>query len=177
MSYPCGPIEYQDVESYRRYFCSRCFVHLNVPRVVDRNSWLNWIAGDARQIAERPLLISAHERIARTLAESRSRYTPVTIDIGTMVCPDCSESMVLGGIDSNRVHCPRCASPSASSLGISRFVSLFGEENEVDEEGVRRVIDRLKLLSQPRKRSREKAPRQTCLSETVDPLWDRELDG
>lgn len=178
MSHVCGPIDDQAIDSYRCYFCSRCFVHLSIPRVADRNSWLNWIAGDARQIAECPLLLSVHEKIARIFAESKSYYAPVTIDVGTIACPDCSEPMVPGDIESNPLRCPQCASMSASYLGISCFISEFAGENTVSDLLDRhRAFLRLKTLSQPKKRPREAAARETFASEAVEPLWDRELDG
>ena len=96
LSFSCGSIKYLEPETYRTYFCSRCFVHLYVPRDLDRNTWLRWLTGSAREIAECPLLKRAHERIARILAEARSGYVPVSVDIGTILCPDCSEPMALG---------------------------------------------------------------------------------
>jgi hypothetical protein len=176
VSYLCGPIEYQAPETYRRYFCARCFAHLNVPRVVDRISWLNWIAGHAYQIAECPSLIIPHERIARALAESRSHYAPVIIDIGTIACPDCSEQMVVGDIDSNSLNCPRCANRSARSRGIRSMVTLRRDCDGPAQEDIGGVIDHLKKLSRPRMRPVDKTIHELSPSEGVDPLWDPELD-
>jgi hypothetical protein len=129
LSFTCGSYDFPDQEVYRRYFCSRCFVHLNVPRVLDRNSWLNSIAGNARQIAECPLLNKTHERIAMRFAEARSRYVPISIDIGTLSCPNCREPMAPGDIDSNPLSCPRCQRQSARSLGVVSLVSLYRESD------------------------------------------------
>ncbi len=174
-SFSCGSIHYQAQEEWR-YFCSRCLITLYVPRVVDRNSWLNWIAGDAREIFESPLLIATHEQIARTLSRARSRYAPVPIEAETIFC--CREPMTPGDIDDHPLSCPRCSGRSARSLGCDGHVSLLVDSDRPrpSDEEIERVIDRLRVLSQSQVKPQNEPPRVSFPSNSPHPLWDRDLD-
>jgi len=139
--YVCGQVDFQEPATYRCYFCPTCFVHLYVPRLLNRSSYLRWVYENASEvtssplllkacdlgvrvdlrslavIARSPLLFGACERVARILAGTRSRYLPVPIDIGTMTCANCRDLMLDGDIEGNGLVCPRCQSHSARSTG------------------------------------------------------------
>ncbi len=57
----CGPVDVLKSESYRCYFCPRCFVDLCVPRRLTRSSWLRWITENASEMTRSPLLLGACE--------------------------------------------------------------------------------------------------------------------
>jgi hypothetical protein len=197
----CGHIDFQKPETYRSYSCPRCVVDLYVPRRLTRSAWVRWVSENASEltrsplrfaacelgvrvdqqalgvIARSPLLFRACERVASILAQARSRYVAVSIDIGTMACPDCGDPLTVGDPDTVHSVCPECESRAA------RWVSEFCPEivlvdySPLDDSDVRRVIHHLKDLAE---RPKEPLPQSTLALPTIgcrSPLWDRELDG
>jgi hypothetical protein len=170
--YECGQVDFQEPASYRCYFCPRCIVHLYVPRLLNRNSFLRWVDENATEltssplqfrscdlgvrvdlkslavIARSPLLFGACERVARILAGTKSRYLHVPIDIGTIPCTDRCGPMLDGDIDRNTLVCPQCDSRAARSNGEHRPETVFVDYRPLDAELVRQVIFYLKRLAQ-----------------------------
>ncbi len=173
--YVCGQVDFQEPATHRCYLCPTCFVHLYVPRRLNRSSWLRWVHENASEVTSSPLLFKACElgvrvdlqslaviarslllfgaceRVARILARERSRYLPVPIDIGTMSCAKCREPMLDGDIESNALVCPRCESRSARSNGEQHPETVFVDYRPLDDDLVRRVILYLKNLAEYRK--------------------------
>jgi hypothetical protein len=134
-------------DTYRSYFCSRCTVELRVPRRLNRRFWLAWVAENAVSIHRSPLLLSACEKVARILAEARSRGVPVPIDIGEIACPGCGDSFVIGNIHTSPLVCPRCKSRSARPVP-GTFMIIVSDYGPPDKEAARRVIVHLNELTE-----------------------------
>lgn len=156
--YECGQVDFDEPATYRCYFCPRCFVHLYVPRQLNRSSWLRWVYEKATEvtsapllfkacelgvrvdlqslavIARSPLLFRACERVARILASERSRYLPVPIEIGAMTCTNCDNPMLDGDITRNPLVCPECESKSARSNGQRHPETVFVDYRPLDED-------------------------------------------
>jgi hypothetical protein len=197
----CGPVDIQEPESYRSYYCPRCFIDLCVPRRLTRSSWLRWIAENAWEmtrtplqlgacelgvwidsralqvISRSPLLFQACEKVSGILAESRSSYVPVPVDVGTMTCPDCDNPMEVGCLESSLSVCPQCNSQSARSIGGLYSESLLVNYSPIKGEEVRRMILHLKALAQHREDPRFEKMLAIASRESRSALWDQELDG
>jgi hypothetical protein len=184
-------------------------VQLYVPRLLNRSSWLRWVYENTTEltrspllfqscesgvrvdqqslavIARSPLLLAACERVARILAEERSRYLPVPIDIGMTTCTDCCEPMLDRDSGASAMVCPRCKGRSATSVGEQRPETVFVDYRPLDTGLVRTVIGYLHGLAENSKIARgewaftaRSAPELiTADARIFDPLWDRELDG
>ncbi len=197
----CGPIDLQKPETYQCYLCARCFVDLYVARRVSRSSWLRWVSENASETRRSPLLFSACElgvmvdlqaievisrspllfeackRVSRILAETRSRYVPVPIDIGTMACPDCGDPMTMGCLGTSFLVCPKCQNQSARSISELHAESVLVDYFPLKDEDVRRVILHLKALAEHPDDHLSKKPLALTTSEKWGSLWDWELDG
>jgi hypothetical protein len=197
----CGPVDILKPESYRRYFCPRCFVDLCVPRWLSRSAWLRWISENASEmtraplqlgacelgvwidsqalqvISRSPLLFHACEKVSGILAESRSSYVPVPIDVGMMSCPGCDNPMETGCLESGLSVCPKCNSQSARSIGGLCSERLLVNYSPINDEEVRRVIFHLKSLAENREGRRVEKMFALASSESRSALWDQELDG
>ncbi len=197
----CGPIDFQTPETYRCYFCPRCFVELYVSRRLSRSSWLRWVSENASELTRSPLLFSASElgvrvnqqalqvisrspllfetceRVSSILAKSRSRYVPVPIDIGTMACAGCGDPMRVGCVETNLLVCPKCESPSARSISEHHAEVVLEDYSPLKDEEVRRVILHLRELAEYREDHLSMNKLGLPIPESWGPLWDCELDG
>ncbi len=207
--YECGQVDFHEPGSYRRHFCPKCFAHLYVPRLLNRSSYLRWVYENATEvtssplllkacdcgvrvdlqslavIARSPLLFEACERVARSLAATRSRYLPVPIDIGPMTCANCCEPMLDGEIERNALVCPQCESHSARSNGDRHPETVYVDYRPLDGDLVRGIVHHLEGLAEHRtnnhsKRALTRPSDQDLITaggQVVEPLWDHELDG
>jgi hypothetical protein len=197
----CGHIDFHKPETYRSYCCPRCFVELDVPRRLNRSSWLRWVSENASElthsplhfrtcelgvrvdrqalevIARSPLLFKACECVASILAGTRSPYVPVSIDIGPMECPQCGDDMAIGDFDTNPLVCPECESPSTRSIKGHAHATCLVDYWPLDGDEIRRVIRHLKEMADHSRGSLFKGEFAVPVSEGRAPLWDRDLDG
>lgn len=197
----CGHIDFQKPETYRWYFCQRCFLDLLVPRRLNRSSWLRWVSENASEltrsplnfracelgvmvdrqalevITRSPLLFRACEIVASILAGTRSPYLPVSIDIGPMACPKCGDHMIIGDLDTNPLVCPECESQSTRSIRGHAPATSLVDYWPLDGEEIRRVIRHLEDLAGHCRDSHFEGKLAVTVSEDRAPLWDRELDG
>jgi hypothetical protein len=200
-SIDCGPIEFHELDTYRCYFCPRCFVELYVVRRLSRSSWLRWVSQNASEmtrapmlflacelgvrvdvdaltvIARSPLLFEACARVSGILAGTRSRYVPIPIDIGIMVCPACGDRMPVGCVGTSLLVCPLCESRSARSMGDHHSEMVLVDYVPLKEENVRSVILHLQELAEHPKDLHSKRTLAFTVAESRGPLWDCELDG
>src|SRR5215471_1577576 len=88
-----GEIDYRKPDTYCCYFCPKCCVHLNVPRLIDANSWQRWLAAHAADVRDSRLVSVACARISATPTSNRTIYSPKEIDISPLTCPECNENM------------------------------------------------------------------------------------
>jgi hypothetical protein len=197
----CGPIDVQKPETYRRYFCPRCFVDLHVPRQLTRSSWLRWISENASELTRSPLVLSACElgvridlqalevisrsptlfetceRVSSIISATRSRYVSIPIDIGTVTCRDCGDSMTLGCSESNLLVCPKCECQSARSITEHHDETVQVDYFPLEDEDVGRAILHLKELAEhPHDRHSQKMFALPTF-DSRGALWDWELDG
>ena len=199
--FACGQIDFFGHNAYWRYACSRCFVDLSVPRQLSRCAWLRWVSQNASEltrsplhftacelgvrvdlqsldvISRSPLLYRACERISSALAGARSRYLPVAIDVGTIECPDCGDSMTRGYQDARWLICPQCKNLTAESINERHAGIVLGDYSSLAPEDVRRVIVHLERLAEPRMDDGGKRMLSLPAIEGMGPLWDRQLDG
>ncbi len=207
--FECGRIDIPRPEAHRSYVCPKCYVHLYVPRQLSRAAYLRWVYENTSELSRSPLFLAASElgvrvqeqslaviarsallfeasqRVARILAGATSRYLPVSIDIGSIKCPDCCEPMLAGDIDSNILVCPSCEGRMARSLGDHHPETVLVDYRPLEGELVRGVILHLERLAGHAKISNSKralpdgrAPEWIGAdAEVASPLWDLELDG
>jgi hypothetical protein len=197
----CGPINARKPETYRRYYCPRCSIELNVSRRLSRSAWLRWVSENASEvsrsplllracehgvsidlqalqvIARSPLLFDACERVSRSLACASSLYVPIPIDIGTIACGDCGDPMTVGCCETSALMCPRCETPSARSLGDHRAERILVDYVPPVEDDVRRVVRHLTELAANREVPEFKKSRALPTPPRALSLWDSALDG
>jgi len=197
----CGPVDILKPESYRSYFCPRCFVDLCVPRRVTRSAWLRWISENASEmtrsplrlgccelgvwidsqalqvISRSPLLFQACERVSGNLVGTRSSYVPVPIDIGMMTCPGCDNPMETGCLESSLSVCPQCKSQAGRSIGGPGSEHILVNYSPIADEEVRRMILHLKALAEHPEGRRFEKMLALASPESRSALWDQELDG
>jgi hypothetical protein len=126
------------------------------------------------------LLFQACERVSGILAETRSSYVPVPIDIGTMTCLGCNNPMETGCLANSLSVCPQCHSQSARSIGGPGSESLMVNYSPIDDEEIRRVIRHLKALAghhEDRRFEKLLAFASPAGPQSHGALWDQELDG
>ncbi len=197
----CGRIDFHDESTYRRYVCTRCEVELDVARFASRSGWLRWVSQNASEltqsplcftaselgvrvdlqsldvIARSPLLFLACEKVSSILAGTTSRYLPVVIDIGDLVCPGCSEAMMVPRGHADFLVCPRCESPSAVSVSEEHAGTILVDYRSLEADDVRDVIRHLEGLAEPIEFAGAKRMMALPAVECGEPLWDRQLDG
>jgi hypothetical protein len=197
----CGRIDFFEPDTCWRYSCTRCFVELCVPRQLSRCAWLHWVSQNASEltrsplhftacelgvrvdlqsldvISRSPLLFRVCERISSALAGTRSRYLPVAIDVGTIECPDCGDSMTRGYQVARCLTCPQCKNLSAESMSEQHAGIVLVDYSSLDLEDVRRVIVHLERLAEPREDDDSKRMLALPAFEGMGTLWDRQLDG
>ena len=128
-------------------------------------------------IARSPLLFQACEKVSSILAATRSRYVPVVIDIGTLVCPGCSEAMKEPRGHADFLVCPQCESPSAVSVSEEHAGTILVDYRPLEADDVPGVIRHLERLSEPIEFLSAKRVMAVPAVECGEPLWDRQLDG
>jgi hypothetical protein len=197
----CGHIDFQKPETYRSYFCQRCFLDVLVPRRLYRSSWLRWVSENASElsrsplvftacemgvsvdrqaldvIARSPLLFKACESVACILAGTRSSYVHVSIDIRPMECPRCGDHMAIGDSDNNPLVCPECESRTTRSISAPAPGTCMVDYWPLDDKDYRRAILHLKELAQYSGDSHFEGKLAFAASDGRGSLWDRELDG
>ena len=198
----CGRVDFYEPNTFWRYACSRCFVELYLPRQLSRCTWMRWVSQNASEltqsplhftacelgvrvdvqsldvISRSPLLFRVCERISSNLAGTRSRYVPVAIDVGTIECPDCGDSMTRGyQQDAQWLICPQCKNLSAQAMSERHAGVVLVDYSSLALEDVRRVIVHLERLAEPREDDDGKPMLALSVFEGMAPLWDRQLDG
>jgi hypothetical protein len=96
-------------DSFRSWFCPRCFFLLHIPRAIERNVWQKWRktflgAPDAQS----KFLTDVVAKVDRLLANGRF-YAPLPVDLEPVDCPECHQPFqerTPGSAD--RVVCPQC---------------------------------------------------------------------
>jgi hypothetical protein len=197
----CGRIDFEEPESHQCYSCARCVVELYASRLESRSSWLRWVSQNASEmtrshlhfsacelgvtidlqalevIARSAILFQACERVSCILAGTRSKYLCASIDIGTMNCPDCSEPLSIGDLDSELLVCPACEGRSATWTGEIEPALVLVDYFPLGDDDVRRMVRHLEELAEPPKTVRTKSLLALPAAEGSGPLWDRQLDG
>jgi hypothetical protein len=120
-SYAAGDIDYRSPKMYRCYICPKCSEQLYVPRLIDKNSWDHWLAGNLVVVKRSSLLAIACQRISAILCGRRTRYTPTELDIGPLECIHCKSPMEICCSDDFSIECPHCGRRSARSHGVCEF--------------------------------------------------------
>jgi hypothetical protein len=197
----CGRIHFHAPDSYWRYSCSRCFVDLCVPRQLSRAAWLRWVSQNASEltrsplcftacelgvrvdlqsldvISRSPLLFRVCERVSSVLAGTGSPYLPVPIDIGNLECADCGDPMNEGGLDACSFVCLECGDPSAVSTSEEHAGIVLVDYSPCPVEDVRGLICHLVHLAEPHKDRGAKRLLALPAFDSMESLWDRQLDG
>jgi hypothetical protein len=209
--FECGRVDFAEAESYCGYVCPKCFMQLYVPRQTTRAAFLRWVNENASElcraplafhacelgvrveehslavIARSPLLFQTCERVARILSEERSPYLSVSIELGSVACAGCGESMLAGDVDSNGLVCPCCESRRARAFGDHHPQKVLVDYQPLDNDVVRGVVCYLNRLAEPVRSTLTSSKRAVLgrgvrelsgtLSRSASPLWDLELDG
>ncbi len=197
----CGPIDFEEPESFESYSCAKCVCDVYVPRLESRSSWLRWVRLNASEMTRSPLqlnacelgvtidlqqleviarsaiLFQASERISCILSEARSKYLPTAIDVGPMNCPDCTEPLFRGELDAQLLVCPTCENRSAVWASEITPARVLVDYSPLDQHEVRRIVRHLEELAEPPKDRLSKHLLALPAAEATAPLWDRQLDG
>ena len=197
----CGRLDQRDTDTCWCYQCAKCFVELYVPRQTSRSRWLRWVSQNASELTRWPLeftacelgvrvdlqsldvisrsklLFVACERVSIILAQARSPYVPVPIDIGTLECPDCGDPMAIRDHDADLLICPCCDHRSVVSTKEQHAGIVPVDYSPLASEDVRRLVLHLRQLAEPPSAIRTKMVLALPEFEGMEPLWDRQLDG
>jgi DNA-directed RNA polymerase subunit RPC12/RpoP len=114
-------------DNHQSLFCPRCYYRLYLPRTIDRASWRKWYKDFLNsKRAQLPFFRQIAEFLDAYLSAA-AWHAPVTVQLGTVKCPDCSLPMEESLESGDRLVCPRCGNRSAVLSEYESHIQLFSD--------------------------------------------------